>query len=91
MPEIKELDVYEQYGALDVPQLHAALEELRTSPSSYINGEISGGFSMFTDDALPRVLAITKALRKKAASPGTGGSKKPREAKPKASSLESLA
>jgi hypothetical protein len=92
MPDVRDLDVYAKYSAMEVPQLHAALEALKTSPTSYMSGTVEDPprYADFTDEALPCVVAITKALRKKAAFAGSTGKRSAAPKKPKASSIDDL-
>lgn len=86
MPEIR--DYFPEYDGMEVHQLLTAKEAIQTDPSSFEDGKV-GAFAQMLDEPLGRLLAITRSLRKKAASPGTGGGRK--RAAAKASSLESLA
>lgn len=87
MSEIR--DIYLEAAALDPTSIHIRMEELRTSPESFSDGTI-GDYRKMTDAALEEMLALTRALRRKAAAPGGPGAKKRSAAKPRAS-LEDLA
>ena len=82
MTEVR--DLFPQIEKLDTPALHTRMEELRSSAPG-------GNFRELSDEALSELLCITRALRKRAASPGSSGPRAKRPAKTAASSLESLA
>jgi len=86
MPEVS--DYFPEYKDMEQHQLFVEKDRIQNDPTSFESGQV-GAFSSMKDEALARLLAITRALRKKAAAPGSGGSRKrlPREK----SSVESIA
>ena len=72
MTEVR--DLFPDIEAKDTPWLHTRMEELRSSAPS-------GNFRELSDEALSELLVITRALRKRAASPG-------RTSKPKGPKVE---
>ena len=86
MPEVR--DHFPEYSSMDVAELHIAKEKILSAPDSFEEGVV-GDYKKLLDEPLIRILAITRALRKKAATPGGSGRKRP--ASKGASTLESLA
>jgi len=80
--ELRQTEIYQQIEKMEIQELHTLRDELHR--------EVGGNFSQLPEDKLTKLLAITRALRKKAAAPGTGGPKKKAAPKEKAT-LEDLA
>lgn len=86
MPEVHEY--FPQFEQMDTSQLHLRREELLRDPSNFENGKV-GDYDNLKDMVLAELFAITRALRKKAAAPGSSGGK--RTTKKAVTSIESLA
>lgn len=77
MPEVRDTDPYARFSAMEVGQLHLELQNLQQ--------KCGGNYSALSDDDLTNVIAITRAIRKKAAAPTTtsAGPRKARTPKAK--------
>jgi len=78
MTEVR--DLFPEIEKRDTPWLHTRMEELRSTAPG-------GNFRELSDDALHELLVITRALRKRAASPGSSA----RAKRVAVSSLDALA
>lgn len=85
MTEIR--DYFPSLDALDVPALHARRDELLTLQTNYAEGATVGDYTKLLDEPLAELLAVSRALRKKAA---IGTKRKSTKTKEPAS-LDSLA
>lgn len=86
MTEIR--DYFPHLDALDVPALHARRDELLTLPAHYEAGATVGDYTKLRDEPLAELLAVSRALRKKAAI----GTKRKSAKQPKeGATLDSLA
>lgn len=85
MTEIR--DYFPHLDALDVPALHARRDELLTTPSHFQDNAI-GDYSKLLDEPLAELLAVSRALRKKAA---IGTKRKSAKASKEPATLDSLA
>lgn len=81
MPEVREY--FPEIDAMDVVALHARRQALLDP--------VKGNYKDLADDVLAEVFAVTRALRKKAAAPGTGGGRKKASGPKQKPTLESLA
>jgi hypothetical protein len=84
MTEVRNTEPYAHYMGMDIGALHLELQNLEQ--------KCAGQYSTLAEEDLTKVIAITRAIRKKAAAPqpSSGGAKRPRTTKPKAS-IDSLA
>ena len=80
--ELRDTEIYAEMEKLDITALHAR--------KASIEEEARGNFRSLEDAKLIELLAITRALRKKAAAPSSRGGRAKRAPKEKAS-IESLA
>ncbi len=81
MTEVR--DIYPEIEKLELHELHAKKDSILARGA--------GNYKDLDDDSLAELVAVTRALRKRAAAPGTGGPRKPRASTKKVASLEDLA
>jgi len=85
MTEIREY--FPHLDALEVPALHARRDELLTKPEHYLDNAV-GDYTKLLDEPLSELLAVSRALRKKAA---IGTKRKSAKAPKEPANLDSLA
>lgn len=77
-------EYFPEYDAMEIGALHTERERILTEAGG------PGNMASASDDALARLIAVNRALRKKAAAPGGVGARRKTSAKQPVS-LESLA
>ena len=85
MTEIR--DYFPRLDELDVVALHARRDELLTLPTNYQDSAV-GDYTKLLDEPLAELLAVSRALRKKAA---IGPKRKSAKAAKELATLDSLA
>ena len=86
MTEVR--DYFTELESLDVPALHARRDELLTSAQHYEQDATVGDYTKLLDEPLAELLAISRALRKKAA---IGTKRKTAKPSKESAALDSLA